>query len=177
MHLQETAISMIRMRARIASVGAAVLIASAAVAAAADAPDVIEMQNDAYPEHTKPIVEFPHKKHTEAFPEKYPDFFRDGCGTCHHDDEGRPLTDLAPGDDVDSCIQCHSKPGDVPSEVKKQLRREDLSREEKNIREREYHAEALHDRCRGCHREVKRKDRSTAAPTTCFKCHTTDESK
>jgi hypothetical protein len=50
-----------------------------------------------------------------------------------------------------------------------------LSLAEKRAWEREYHAEALHDLCKGCHRMVKKKDRSTSAPTTCLKCHTPDE--
>lgn len=140
-------------------------------------PAVIKMDTLEYDGHTKPFVEFKHRKHTSDFSRKYPQFFESGCGTCHHDDEGRPLTDLAPGDDVNYCIDCHSEPGTVPRDVKKQMRAQDLSLSEKNAWELEYHAEAIHDLCRGCHRDVKRHDRTTKAPATCMKCHTKDEER
>lgn len=155
---------------------AAALLAGTVPATAGDVPEIIAMDNLDYDEHTKPIVEFPHQRHTDAFPQKYPDFFSAGCGSCHHDDEGKALTDLAPGDDVNACIDCHSEPGKVPSDVKKQMREQKLSREEKKSWEREYHAEAVHDLCRGCHRKVRKADRSTSAPTSCMKCHTKDAS-
>lgn len=155
-------------------VALAVISAAAGLMAAADVPDVIPMKyKDA--ENTKPIVEFPHQKHTGQFQDKFPAQFIDGCGTCHHDDHGRPLSDLKPGDEVDACIECHSEPGEVPKEVKQQMRAKDLSLDEKRAREREYHAEAMHDLCKGCHREVKRKNRASPAPITCMKCHTPDE--
>jgi len=140
-------------------------------------PAVIKMDTLEYDEHAKPFVEFKHRKHTSDFSRKYPQFFENGCGTCHHDDEGQPLSDLAPGDDVDYCIDCHSEPGTVPRDVKKQMRAQDLSLSEEKAWELEYHAEAIHDLCRGCHRDVKRHDRTTQAPTTCMKCHTKDEEK
>lgn len=154
----------------------AVLLAGAGLMAAATVPDVIEMKHEAYAAHEKPIVEFKHKSHTSEFQEKYPDFFKNGCGTCHHDDEGQPLTELEAGDEVNACIECHSEPGEITREVRKQMQEKDLSYEEKKAMEREYHAEALHDLCRGCHRNVKKENRDTVAPTTCMKCHTKDDS-
>jgi hypothetical protein len=152
------------------------LLTAVGLTTAAEMPDVIKMENPAYSEHTKPIVEFPHNKHTDQFPSKQPELFSEGCGTCHHDEDGQPLVDLTAGDAVNPCIECHSEPGRIPGEIKKQMREENLSREERQVREREYHAEALHDKCRGCHRSVRKKDRSTSAPTTCLKCHTRDDS-
>ena len=154
-------------------IGCALAILPAAVgAAAAEMPEIIKMQNPAYSEHTKPLVEFPHKKHTAEFSSKQPELFVNRCGACHHDEDGQPLVDLKAGDPADPCIGCHSEPGRIPGEVKKQMREQNLSREERQVREREYHAEALHDKCRGCHRKVRKKNRSTSAPTTCLKCHT-----
>jgi hypothetical protein len=152
-----------------------VMLAAAALMAAATVPDVIELKHEQYAEHTKDIVEFPHQKHSAEFQAKFPAQFIDGCGTCHHDDDGAPLSDLQPGDDVNPCIECHSEPGEIPREVKQQLREKDLSLDQRRAREREYHAEALHDLCKGCHREVKRKNRASNAPTTCRKCHTPEE--
>jgi hypothetical protein len=112
-------------------------------------PDVIKMENPAYEEHKKAIVQFKHKAHAEKFEGQYPEIFENGCGECHHDDEGEPRKDLKMGDDVDNCIECHEKPGLMPKKAKRELRAEGLSREERHVREREYHAEALHDKCRG----------------------------
>ena len=139
-------------------------------------PEVIQMNTPDYDQHSKPYVEFKHRSHTSDFPQKYPQFFENGCGTCHHDDEGLPRTDLAPGDDINYCIDCHSSPGTVPREVKQQMRAQDLSRDDKKAWELEYHAEAIHDLCRGCHRKVRKHDRTTKAPITCMQCHTKDES-
>jgi hypothetical protein len=164
-------------------VGAAALLLSTAPALPAAAPmpelaepETIQMNAPEYETHTKPLVEFKHRSHTSDFPQKYPQFFENGCGTCHHDDEGQPRTDLAPGGDVNYCIDCHSEPGAVPREIKREMRAQDLTRSEKKTRELEYHAEAVHDLCRGCHRKVRKFDRTTKAPTTCMKCHTKDES-
>lgn len=148
-----------------------IMIASGGLMAAATMPDTIKLENPEYTDYSKPIVEFPHQKHTSEFQTKYPSAFSDGCGTCHHDDDGRALSALAPGDDVTACIECHSNPGRVPREIKKQMRQQNLSLSEKRSQELEYHAEAMHDLCRGCHRKIKKENRSTVAPTTCFKCH------
>ena len=164
-------------------VRATLIFAAAAIVAAApagwcaegDVPDVIRMENPAYEEHKRGIVEFTHKAHSEEYAEQNPELYEHGCGTCHHDDQGEPLTDLAAGDPVDLCIDCHDKPGEMPRDVKKELRAEGLSRDEMKSRELEYHAEALHESCIGCHRDFKKQTRSRAAPTTCSKCHPRDK--
>jgi hypothetical protein len=138
--------------------------------------DVIKMQNPAYDKHTKAVVQFNHKVHAEKFDGKYPQVFENGCGECHHDDEGEPRKELEMGDDVDNCIECHDKPGQMPKKLKRELRAEGLSREERRVREREYHAEALHDKCRGCHREARKKADTRTPPITCSKCHLKDKS-
>ena len=70
-------------------------------------------------------------------------------------------------DDVQSCIECHKKP-----EYIKGKKAKGLSKKQK----REYHANAIHDNCKGCHKKfnkekgLKSKDKG-AAPTTCKSCH------
>jgi len=156
--------------------GCTAWLSAAAVLADTTMPDIIKMNNPAYDEHEKAIVQFNHKAHAEKFPEKYPEIFENACGECHHNDEGEPRKDLKMGDDVDKCIECHDKPGQMPKKVKRELRAKGLSREERRVREREYHAEALHDKCRGCHRLARKKADTRKPPTTCSKCHIKDKS-
>jgi hypothetical protein len=73
-------------------------------------------------------------------------------------------------------MECHSKPGKMPKEIKRELRRKKASREEKKAKELEYHTEALHDNCKQCHRQVRKKTKLKKAPISCSKCHTNDES-
>lgn len=126
--------------------------AAPAAAGSGQVADVIPMDNPAYSEHTKPIAQFTHKKHFEEY--------KIGCGECHHDENAEPLTDLKPGDPVENCIACHDKPGKAP-------RGEKLSKEE----ELQYHTEALHENCIGCHREYNRENNTKDAPQTCGQCH------
>ena len=149
--------------------GIAVLFIASAIYAGTEVPDVIKMENPAYKERKRGIVEFTHKKHMEEYAEKDPDLFENGCGVCHHDDNGKPLKDLKIGDDVQTCIECHKKPAERP----KGRNAPKLSKEERL----EYHAEALHYNCRGCHRQFNRKHNTKAAPTTCAKCHPKKEQK
>jgi hypothetical protein len=139
----------------------AVLFAAAALHAGTKAPDVIKMQDDY--EHTKGIVEFSHAKHHTDY--------KAGCGECHHDANNKPLTNLKDGDDVKKCIECHKKPGEVPKDIKKEWREKKIKRAEQKKLELEYHAEALHENCRECHKEYNKKNKTKAAPTTCTKCH------
>lgn len=150
---------------------AAGLVALGATGLNADtgADDIIAMDAD-YP-HKKPIVMFTHTLHATDYAKKYPKLFENGCGACHHDDSGAPLTDLTMDDDVYSCFDCHDKPGRPDKATKKKWRKEKLSRSEKAALELEFHAEALHDNCIPCHRAYKKKTKSRAAPTSCNKCH------
>lgn len=143
----------------------AVIFAAAALYAGTDVPDVIKMQNDY--EHTKGIVEFSHKKHAEDY--------KAGCGECHHDENNQPLDTLKAGDNVQKCIECHKKPGEVPKDLKKKWRDKKIKKKEKDKLSREFHAEAIHDNCRGCHKVWNKKNKSKAAPTTCVKCHPKQE--
>ncbi len=128
-----------------------------AIAAADEAafPRTIAMAAEAYAEHTKPIVQFSHDKHVLEY--------MASCGACHHNEDGEPLDDLKVGDAVARCIDCHDKPSEPP----KGKDAPDLSPAE----ELEYHAEALHQNCKGCHMTYNKENNTRAAPTSCSKCH------
>ena len=129
--------------------------------------DVIKMDDKAYAKHTKGIVTFTHKKHAEEYAKKYPEFFKNGCGQCHHDKDNKPLTHLKIGDDVQKCIDCHKKAGYIRGKEARGLTKK---------QKLEYQANAIHDNCRECHHDfdkkmkLKPKDKG-AAPTSCKQCH------
>lgn len=150
----------------ISIMGFIVLFASVALHAGSDVPAEIKMQNDY--EHEKEIVTFTHQKHVEAY--------KLGCGDCHHDENNKPLSDLKAGDPVKKCIECHSKPGEAPKEEKDKWKKEKLKKAEKDKLARQWHAEAIHDNCRSCHKDYNKKNKTKAAPTTCVKCHPKKES-
>jgi len=118
-------------------------------AAKTEVADVIMMENPAYAKHKKGIVKFTHKAHIEDY--------QIACGECHHDSNGKPL-EIKMGDPVQNCIACHSKPSRKKSGVKG---KEQL----------EYHAEALHMNCIGCHKAYNKENGTKAAPSSCGKCH------
>jgi hypothetical protein len=159
-----------------ACVGFMTLICVVVLYAGTTVPDVIMMENSAYETHKKDIVEFKHKVHAEELGQKYPEVFENGCGECHHNDNGEPQKRLKIGDDVENCVECHNKPGKMPKEIKRELRSQKVSRKEKKAKELEYHAEALHDKCKQCHREVRKKTKLKTAPISCTKCHRKDDS-
>ena len=145
----------------------ATLFVVAGIYAGTEVKDEIIMENKAYAKHTKSIQTFTHLKHSKEYAEKNPDLYKAGCGECHHDKDNKPLTNLKECDDVKNCIECHKKPGNMTGKEAK-----GLSKEQK----REYHANAIHDNCKGCHKKFnksknfKSKDPG-AAPTTCKQCH------
>ncbi|MDX9788628.1 MAG: cytochrome c3 family protein [Desulfobacterales bacterium] len=126
------------------------------------AEDVIKMENKAYSAHKKGIVMFSHKKHAEEYATKNPELYKNGCGECHHDKDGKPLA-LKAGDEVQSCFECHNKEGEKPKgkDAPKLSKKETLA----------YHAEAIHANCKGCHKAFNKANTSTAAPVSCNKCH------
>jgi len=145
--------------------GIAILIAAAGIYAKA-APDVIKLQDPAYKEHKKGVVDFSHKKHQDDYAKKYSEYYKNGCGECHDDKEVKPLSKLKEGDDVQRCIECHKTPGEAPKGKKAKKK---LSKKEKI---KEYHAEALHANCRDCHKKYNKKYKpENKAPTTCTNCH------
>ena len=130
-------------------------------------PNTIIMNNKAYAKHTKGIQTFTHMKHAKEYVEKHPELYKNGCGSCHHDKDNKPLINLKEGDDVQNCIECHKKADYIQGKEAKGLTKE---------QKREYHANAIHDNCKGCHKEfnkkmnLKAKDEG-AAPVTCKTCH------
>jgi hypothetical protein len=114
--------------------------------------------NSPYP-HKKSLSLFTHKKHTTEY--------KITCGECHHDDKGEPL-ELKEGDEVQKCFECHKKPG-----VLKGKKAKGLSKEEK----REYHGNAVHENCLGCHRKHNKEKQTKDAPTKCTACHPKEEKK
>lgn len=151
-------------------VGCAVLFFAAGIYAKKVA-DVIPLEDPAYKEHTKGVVQFSHGKHQKEYAEQYPDLYKNGCGECHHDKDGKPLASLKEGDDVQKCIECHKKPGEVPKEVKQEWKAKKVKKKEKDKMAREWHAEAIHDNCRACHKAHNKKTKTKDAPTTCAACH------
>jgi len=148
---------------KLAAIATTILFAAVAFAATS-VPDTIKMQNKAYTKHKKGIVMFTHKAHSADYAKKYPEYYKLSCGECHHDKDNKPLSELKTGDDVQSCIACHDKPGERP----KGKGAPKLSKKEKL----QYHAEALHYNCKGCHKKYNRKYKpKKKAPTTCAKCH------
>jgi hypothetical protein len=129
------------------------------------APDVIPLQDPAYKKHKKGVVQFEHKKHWDDYSKEYPEYYKNGCGECHHDEDNKPLTALKDGDDVQKCIECHKIAAEAPKgrKAKKKLKKKEKIKE--------YHAEALHENCRGCHKKFNKKYKPKKAPTTCTKCH------
>ena len=133
-------------------IGVAVFFLTPAIYAGDKVSDVIKMDNGIYDKHDKAIVEFSHKKHIEDY--------KIGCGECHHDAQGKPLTDLKSGDKVDGCAECHKIPSRAPR-GRKLTDKEEL----------QYHAEALHQNCIDCHKKFKKETGKKTAPTSCAKCH------
>jgi hypothetical protein len=140
--------------------GILVLFLSTAMYAGTTVQDVIRMENKAYSKHTKGIVEFSHKKHMEDY--------KAGCGECHHDEKGKPLDGLKAGAPVQGCIECHKIPGEAPKgkDAPKLTKQQSL----------EYHADAVHDNCRECHKKFNKEKGLKAkdpgyAPTACTQCH------
>ncbi len=156
-------------------VGITVLFVAAGLYAGTEIKDEIPMNNKAYAKHEESILTFKHKKHATEYAEKHPDLYQNGCGDCHHEEkDGKsvPLKDLKEGDEVKNCIECHKKPAFIDTKERKQkgLKEEDVIKE--------YHANAMHENCQGCHKKfnkkmnLKSKDEGYA-PTKakCKTCH------
>lgn len=149
-------------------VAIAVFFLTSGLYAGSQVADVIKMESKGYSKHKQPIVTFEHKKHSEEYTKANPKLYSNGCGECHHDENGKPLTALKSGDNVQTCISCHKEPGEKPPKEKM----------DKKERIQKYHAEAMHENCVGCHRNfnkaknLKAADKG-AAPlkSRCNNCH------
>ena len=144
--------------------GIATLFIAAGLYAAC--PEIVKMENAKYEKHKKGVVQFEHKKHQDDYAKQYPEYYKNGCGECHHDKDGKPLSNLKEGDDVQKCIECHK----IASEAHKGKKAEKKLTKKEKIKD--YHAEALHANCRDCHKKYNKKYKpEKKAPTTCAKCH------
>ncbi len=152
-------------------VGCAALFVAAGIYAGTEFVDVVRLENKAYAKHKDAIVIFLHRKHAEEYREKNPELYNSPCGECHHekanDKESKPLINLKEGDEVENCIECHKKP-----EYIKGKKAKGLSKQQK----REYHANAMHDNCKDCHKKYNKKHKLKSkdkgyAPYTCKSCH------
>ena len=140
------------------TVAIAALFITAGIYAGTEYEDMIKLENPAYKKREYKTVTLSHRKHVEEY--------KASCGECHHDKDNKPL-DLKEGDDVQVCIECHKKPEYIKGKKAKGLTKE---------QKREYHANAFHDNCKGCHKKfnkekgLKSKDKGYA-PNTCKTCH------
>lgn len=117
-------------------------------------PDVMEMKNEqAFEQHRMGIIQFDHKKHVADEPDGY----GLGCGECHHDKNGDPLSDLEPEDAVKGCYECHDKDG-------RPRRDPSMSPEEWEKEQINYYYGAIHENCMGCHKKMD-------GPKSCTQCH------
>jgi len=151
--------------------GITIIFAATGIYAGTEVLDEIKMENPAYEKHKEGIVIFTHKKHTEEYAEEHPDLYPKKCGECHHDENNKPLENLKAGDDVQNCIECHEKLGKTSVKIKKKWKADKVSKKEQKKMKLEWHAEAIHYNCIGCHKDFKKKTKKKTAPTTCKKCH------
>jgi Class III cytochrome C family len=112
---------------------------------------------------TKGDVPFSHKKHSEDYVKAYAKIYPNGCGDCHHDDKGKPIAGLKADSKVQACIECHKKCGEAP-------KGKDAPKLDKK-QKLDYHSEAFHDNCIGCHKEFNKEFKPKKAPVTCNDCH------
>ena len=135
-------------------VSAIIVIATLCVAAgiyAKAVPEMIELNDPAYEKHKKGIVKFSHQKHQTEYAKQYPEYYKNGCGECHHDKDNKPLTELKEGDDVQRCIECHKIASEAPKGKKAKKK---LTKKEKI---KDYQAEAFHFNCKDCHKKYNKK--------------------
>lgn len=114
------------------------------------APDVIVIKPSIYQKLTKAPVELSHKKHAEDY--------KIACDKCHHVyKDGQNV--WKQGDPVQKCEACHT---DATVENEKNLPPE---QQKLNLKL------AFHNNCIGCHRDLKKDNPQTTAPTACKGCH------
>jgi cytochrome c553 len=164
---------MVKKHLLVSGIIAIVTLCIAAGIYAKDVPEMIELNDPAYEKHKKSIVTLSHQKHQTEYAKQYPEFYKNGCGECHHDEDNKPLTELKEGDDVQKCIECHKIPAEMPKKDAKALKKK-LSKEELKSKKLEYQAEAFHYNCKDCHKKYNKKykpEKAKKAPTTCKTCH------
>ena len=143
--------------------GFAVLFAAVGIAGTAVQDTIVFKPIAGEGKYQDRTVTFTHKKHVDEH--------KVTCGECHHDKDGKALTNLKEGDNVQKCIECHTKPGEVDKDKKMEWRKQKVSKKEQQKMSLEYHAEALHENCIDCHKDHNRKNKTKAAPQACTQCH------
>lgn len=143
------------------------LLISTGVLAGTEFKDIVKFDNPAYGTHKEAITVFNHKKHASEYYDTYPELYESACGDCHHDKDNKKLVDLKEGDEVQNCIECHKKADYIKGKDARGLTDE---------QKREYHANALHDNCKDCHKEYNKErklkpEMDGYAPNTCVTCH------
>ncbi|MBC7357904.1 MAG: cytochrome c3 family protein [Desulfacinum sp.] len=128
----------------------ALIFAGTLIAVASDAPDVITLNSSLWPEHTKGLVEFTHKKHAEEY--------GIACADCHHKYENGQNV-WKEGDPVQKCEECHNEPT-IQGEKKLPPDQQKL-----NLKL------AFHNNCIDCHKKLKKENKDSKAPVTCAQCH------
>lgn len=124
-------------------VGLVAALAVAAVAMAAEMPGKITIKDCV---DTKTAVTFDHAAHVKVAKD---------CVTCHHTQKDLTAangTTLA----IEKCSSCHNKPEKA----------ETPSCSGKKMTDNSYHIS-----CVPCHKEAKKADAASKAPTTCVGCH------
>jgi class III cytochrome C family protein len=127
-----------------------------------DFPDVIEFDGaadgggsgDIYPSTYTGPVTFSHKKHNYEYGFK--------CTDCHHDSDAATLMKSGASEEL-RCGHCHKKEGYIRGAIAENaLSNEDLLA---------HRANALHQLCRGCHKEHNATVHVVMAPEACRICH------
>jgi hypothetical protein len=113
--------------------------------ASQQAPDTITMESKVYKKHKKALVNFNHKKHNVDY--------GIACTDCHHVyKDGKNV--WKEGDAVQKCDACHTEA---------KAAKDDKSSKMEKIKK--YHYSAIHENCKGCHKEMKK------GPAKCAECH------
>jgi hypothetical protein len=118
------------------------LSAASLVAFASEMPENITLDACA---DTKAAVEFPHTAHFELA----------ACVDCHHTSEGLTAETVADME-VASCASCHLDPEEATTP----------SCKEKSLKKNPFHV-----LCVSCHKDAKKENADTKAPTKCNDCH------
>ena len=134
------------------AIGVALVFVATGIQAGTEVADTFKIRTKEYKSPKKMPATLSHKKHNEEY--------GISCGDCHHDKDGKALADLKMGDNVQRCVECHTK-----------LTKSKEDR--KNIMVLE---NAMHGNCIDCHKKTNikagdPKGRKGPAPTSCTKCH------
>jgi uncharacterized membrane-anchored protein len=136
----------------VAAFGVVFLVAG--VYATQQAADCMTLNSKVYAKHKKALVTFTHKKHNVDY--------KIACTDCHHVyKDGKNV--WKEDDEVQKCEACHSE-AKAPKAKKGEPK---LSKAEKI---KQYHYDAIHENCKGCHSDLKKAGKPTG-PTACKDCH------